>query len=320
MNVRELVPLIKYQRIRLPSTSDQKWDEQMRMNQEQQILAVALRHDLGDDVRWASACVVIHHYRDFCGGIQVESGSVNTAMHPDFTYTSKRIVGGREPMDINVLPHINDLVADPPRTLSGLQLLLEKSVCGAIASYALGCSRSMIHFVDKDEGQLTQIMRHFSEIDTLENVPVGPVSTNHSGKLQPFLRQSRPEFGEVPDHQMANVRLHETATEINEVSVVYMQSDMFHNNNSGNSVYGGIVNIGREELGGHHSAYCHSCEEHYDFEGFTDCPECGDEIFDQSLTGRTARPRPEATMNALREKMRLVGAWRFMPHELWRCG
>jgi hypothetical protein len=375
MNVMELIPLISYQRVRVPQTSDEKWKQRCTPVQEQSLLSIAFRHDFSDHSGgWALGCAVIHYYRDFCGGLMVESGRVDLDMSPTHAYTSHLILGGREPIDVEALPHINELVINPPENREQLRILLEKSVAGAVASMSLGTSRAMIHFMDKTTGGLTNIMKHLKDVDTLTDVPHLCVKTSGGGRIEPFIREERkaenernkaerisvPRPGQVtrvssnslldaaratqfdeltgqfyqaladesglprpatlPVNQPVT-KFTESMVEFTEVQVSWTESDEFINHNSGNTVYGAIINLQRSARAeGGVSAFCESCDDTFEYDGFTDCPDCGDEIFDGELTGRTSKGRPVSVVAAIRDKFGKSGAWKFMPHSMWRCG
>jgi hypothetical protein len=350
MDINKLIPLMKYAKVRTPSTGEDKWRSLCGVVQEQQILSIAFRHDFEIGSRYALGCAVIHHYRDFCGGLMVESGMAELDMSSTHSYTGYRILGGRNTDDIESLPHINDLVETPPTTRDELKTLLEQSVAGAIVSQAMGEGRSMVHFMDKENGKLSSIMDHLKGADMLTDVPNACLAVG-TGRLQPWrldprkpapvhsytpdLRNAeplratiqRPEdlTSSVPDGPVYSPvipRIIEGCVEFKEIKVTWVETDSFRNLNSGNDVYGVIINLSRDvdENAEPVTAYCDECGDNFEYDGFSDCPECGMEIFDEEQSNRTTIGRPRRVVDAIRAAFSQPGAWKFVPHSLWRCG
>lgn len=362
MDINKLIPLLKYSQVRTPQTSETKWAQILKVPQEQIMLSIAFRHDFCTDTQYAIGCAVIHHYRDFCGGLMVESGMAVLDMASVHSYSGYRILGGRAVEDVDVLPHINDLIETPPTTRAGMLTLLEQSVAGAIVSQAMCEGRSMLHFMDKENGKLTAIMDHINT-DVLTNVPNACLSAG-TGKIQPWREDPRtlkkplapaPSASREYDNhvyrpgewtprmirtqeQTATVtveapveapvmapvipRLVESCTEFKEVTVDWCASESFNNPNSGNDVYGAIINLDRQHLTDDDrvTEYCDYCDEEFTFDGFTECPDCSGDLFDESLCNRTTVGRPRSVVEAIRTAFALPGAWKFMPTSLWRCG
>lgn len=317
MKVNELIPLICYRRVRIPEMTDAKWERILALPNENQILSVAFRHDLGTNTtRYAMGGVVIAPYRDFCGGLMVESGFADLDMHPNHGYTGYRILGGRETEDTQALPHINDLVANPPTTYAGLQKLLHKSIAAAVAMQAITSGRCMVHFFDKVGGRLSEIMLQLKENPSLELVPNGNLTCG-AGRLQPFSLPGIDERGNLRTF----LTLNEPQTRIKEVDVEWTETAPYRNRNSGNDVFGAVLNIeqGGEDPNGL-SAHCDYCDETFAYDGYTECPQCSEEIFDEAATGREHVLRPSGPVEAMRESYSKQGAWKYVPYAMWRCG
>jgi hypothetical protein len=313
MRCDTLVPLLAYKRIRAAGMSDRRWDTEASAPQEQMILAISVRHSLHNDDGYACAGVVIHHYRDFCGGLQAESGFVDVRLEPDRSYSSWRIDGSCSgEFGTSTLPHINDLVEEPPTTLDELETLLEKSVAAAVVTHALSEGRCLIHFTDKEGGRLHDIMRHIKDSE-LEAV-LQSNSYLSGGKIQPFLPTAlaNNEVKLLLQNPIARREIIETE---------WTETPKARNTNSGNDVRGYIVSITDPNLNESVSdAYCDGCGEYWSYEGYADCPECGNDIFGDVRDGRMEGGRRLTVNNALASAFKQPGSWKFMPHTLWRIG
>lgn len=116
-------------------------------------------------------------------------------------------------------------------------------------------------------------------------------------------------------------RLIESCLEFKEVSVKWMETESFLNHNSGNDVYGAIINLDKSVVGGDDiTAYCDYCDETFTYDGYTECPECSGDLFDEGVGNTTTGGRPGRAVDAIRAAFSQQGAWKFVPHSLWRCG
>jgi hypothetical protein len=301
--------------------SDADWNAVLSGTDIDYILAVAVRHeiqsleDIDDELppvtKFAVAGCIIHHYRDFCGGVMVESGYVDTNMGPTWQYRYRQILAEDVTGQgwVQKLPHINDLgLEHVPTTQGELRTLLEKSLAGAVVTQALNIRKSLIHYMDKVGGRLSQIMSHVED-STLYNVPCSNVTVNNH----------RPSPWAMPDS--ANVaNLTASTMEYPEVTITCDKTEPTLNTNSGNDVQSTTLHVSPgDDDPAPEFAYCDACGEEFEYDGDRECPGCGDVLFSAEVS-YSFYGRPVEMMLALKEAFRHADAWRFMPHSVWRNG
>lgn len=248
-----------------------------------------------------SGGLITHQYRDFCGGMHVRSGFLHSSSDSPWGYMRRAESTLREAKPF--IANLNEVLDKGSINVEEATKVMSRCLAGSVLSDMYYGAKRGLHWADKSEGTLTDIMDELTEVSEV-------YTRAFRVPADVYLRKT--DMAGTPVEKIRTYGVSEVVG-VNQVEVY--GTEAFHNHNSGNHVcmYNAVVHF--DEMRDECDDECPDCG-YYNDSDSRECDNCGESLGSIRSNERPDQAPPRAFVTGPQHPE----WWKVAPPGQWGIG